>query len=60
MINITKISKINNLVGGWGRIVTCIWMAESLHCFPEITTTLLTDYNPVQNGFGVKKNKNKF
>ena len=24
-------------------------MAESLHCSPETTTTLLTDYIPIQN-----------
>ena len=28
---------------------TRIWMAESLHCSPETTTTLLDDYIPIQN-----------
>ena len=41
--------------GVWGRIVTSICTAESLHCSPEITITLLTDYIPVQNVFAVKK-----
>jgi len=34
--------------GVWGRIDTCIRMAESLHCLPETTTTLLTSYIPRQ------------
>ena len=39
---------------------TCTCMAESLHCSPETTTTLLTGYTPIQNGFGIKKiNTNK-
>ena len=33
---------------------TCICMAESLHCSPETTTTLLIGYTPIQNVFGVK------
>ena len=33
-------------------------MAESFHCSLE-TTTLLISYNPIQNGFGVKKKKKK-
>ena len=45
--------------GIWGRMDTCICMAESLHCSPEIMTTLLIGYTPIQNVFGVKKNKNK-
>ena len=28
---------------------TCICMAESLHCSPEIITTLLIGYAPIQN-----------
>ena len=28
----------------WGRMDTCIWMAESLHCSPETITTLLIGY----------------
>ena len=35
--------------GIWGRMDTCIGMAESLHCSPEIITTLLIGYAPVQN-----------
>ena len=31
------------------RTDTCICMAESFCCPPETVTTLLTDYNPVQN-----------
>ena len=26
----------------WGRMGTCIWMAESLHCSPEIITLELS------------------
>ena len=44
--------------GDWGRMDTGISMAESLHCSPE-SITLLTSYTPIQNVFGVKKNKNK-
>ena len=32
-------------------------MAESLHCSPEATTTLLISYTQIQNVLGVKKNK---
>ena len=39
----------------WGRMNTCVCTAESLHCSPEIITTLLIGYTPIQNGFGVKK-----
>ena len=39
-----------------GRTDTCICMAESLHCSPETTTTLLITYTPIQNKkFKVKK-----
>ena len=31
----------------WGRMDTCIFMAESLHCSPETITKLLI--TPVQN-----------
>ena len=36
--------------GVWGRMDTCICIctAESLHCLPETTTTLLIGYTPVQ------------
>ena len=35
--------------GVWGRMDTCIWMAESLGCPPETITTLLIGYTPIQN-----------
>ena len=35
--------------GSWGRMDTCICMAESLHCSRETITTLLIDYTPIQN-----------
>ena len=35
--------------GVWGRMDTCIWMAESLHCSPETITTLLIGYTLIQN-----------
>ena len=38
-----------------GRMDTCICMAESLCCPPEIITALLIGYAPIQN----KKFKNK-
>ena len=44
--------------GVWGRMDTCLRMAESLHCSPE-TTTLLIGYISIQNVFGVKKKKDK-
>ena len=33
----------------WGRVDTCICMAESLPCASEPTTTLLTGHTPIQN-----------
>ena len=41
--------------GVWGRMDTCICMAESLHCSPGTITTLLISYTPIQNVFGVRK-----
>ena len=35
--------------GGWGRMDTCICMAESLFCSPETITTLLIGYTTIQN-----------
>ena len=35
--------------GVWGRMDTCVCMAESLCCSPETTTTLLMGYTPIQN-----------
>ena len=34
--------------GVWGRIDTCIWMAESHSCSPETIRTLLISYTPIQ------------
>ena len=41
--------------GLWGRIDTCVCMAESLCSSHETTTTSLISSTPIQNGFGVKK-----
>ena len=35
--------------GAWERQDTCVCMAESLHCLPETTTTLLISYTSTQN-----------
>ena len=35
--------------GVWGRMGTCICVAESLHCPPETITALLTGNAPIQN-----------
>ena len=35
-------------VGVWGRMDARIHVAKSLPCSPETTTTLLTDYTPIQ------------
>ena len=35
--------------GELGEEDTCICMAESLHCSPVTTTTLLISYTPIQN-----------
>ena len=45
--------------GVWGRMDTCICMAESLCRVPETSTTLLISYTPIQNAFGVKINVKK-
>ena len=34
--------------GVWGRMDTCIYMSESLHCSPETAITLLIDYTPIK------------
>ena len=48
----------------WGRMDTCICMAESLPCPPETITTVLISYTSMQNAFGVKnkvlKNSKKY
>ena len=41
----------------WGRMDTCICMAESLHCSPEIIIILLISYTPIQNKKFKKKLK---
>ena len=41
--------------GVWGRMDTCIGMAESLRCSSETIITLLVSYIPIQN----KKLNNK-
>ena len=35
--------------GVWGRMDTCVCMAESIHCSPETVTSLLIGSTPVQN-----------
>ena len=35
--------------GSWGRMDTCICMADSLTCSPETITTWLITYTPIQN-----------
>ena len=42
--------------GVWGRMDTCICMAESLCCSPEIVTTLLIGYQSVQFSRSVMSN----
>ena len=45
----------------WGRMDTCIPIADFLHCSPETITTLLIVYTPIQNKkfrvWGKKKEK---
>ena len=33
--------------GVWGRMDTCVCVAESPHCPPETTTALLIGYTPI-------------
>ena len=35
--------------GVWGRVNTCICMAEPLYCSLETVTTLSISYTPIQN-----------
>ena len=35
--------------GVWGRMGTCVWMAESLHSSPETVTTLFISCTPIEN-----------
>ena len=41
----------------WGRMDTCICMAESLHCSPGTITTLFIGYTPIQNVLVLKKER---
>ena len=43
--------------GIWGRMDTCICIAESLCCLPETIAGLVIGYIPIQNKFFLK-NKN--
>ena len=43
--------------GVWGRMDTCMCVAESLCCSPETITTLLIDYTPIQNQNFFQKKK---
>ena len=43
--------------GVWGRMDTCICMAESLCYLCETITTLLISYIPIQNKTFFKENK---
>ena len=45
---------IDNTLVSWGRVDTCLCMAESLCCSPETVTILLIGYILIQNVFGVK------
>ena len=45
--------------GVWGRMDTCVCMADSLHYSPETITTLIVGYTPIRNVLGVKKNNLK-
>ena len=40
--------------GVWGRMDTCVCMAESLCYWPETITILLIGYTPTQNKKGLK------
>jgi len=43
--------------GAWGRMDTCICMAEYPHCSPKTITMWLIDYIPIENYLDVKKLK---
>ena len=47
--NLKSITRHLDGRGGWGRMDTCIRMAESLRYLPETITTLLIAYTPIQN-----------
>ena len=46
--------------GVWGRMDTCIYMAESFHCLPEAITILLIGYTSMENKKFKLKNKSGF
>ena len=41
----------------WPSPDSWVCVAKSLRCSPDTITTLLTGYTPIQNVFGIKKNK---
>ena len=43
--------------GAWGRMDTCVCMAEYPHCSPKTITMWLIDYIPIENYLDVKKLK---
>ena len=46
--------------GVWGRMDTCIYMAESLHCSPKTIPILFIDYTPTENKkFIIKKRESE-
>ena len=46
--------------GVWGRVDTCVCMAEAPCCSPETITTLLIIYTPIQNKKKIKRKQAKF
>ena len=46
--------------GVWGKMDTCMWMAESLCCSPETLPASLINYDPTQNKMFFKKEKKKW
>ena len=44
--------------GVWGRMDTCVCIAESLCCSTETITTLVISYTPIQNKKLKKNSKN--
>ena len=51
---------VDSLLSHQGSLDPCICMVESLHCWPETTTTLLIGYTPIQNKkFEIWKKKKK-
>ena len=46
--------------GVWGRMGTCVCVAEAPCCSPETITTLLIGYTPIQNKKQIKRKQAKF